>query len=132
MNRAQLDFVSTEFKHSFRSGEIVLGAVDKVFFPPHAHAGLTADPVPPIHEALPEAAPGLVEIWDLATSDERNDDRALGRAVRHPERQQRDGEARQAHRRIGRGMAASGPASPRTCSFWCGGAARCSKASFAR
>jgi ATP-dependent helicase/nuclease subunit A len=66
--RAQLDFVATEFKHSFRSGEIVLGAVDKVFFPPHAHAGLTADPVPPIHEALPEAAPGLVEIWELATS----------------------------------------------------------------
>ena len=70
--RAQLDFVATEFKHSFRSGEIVLGAVDKVFFPPHAHAGLTADPVPPIHEALPEAAPGLVEIWELATSDERS------------------------------------------------------------
>jgi len=49
----------------------VLGAVDKVFFPPHAHAGLTADPVPPIHEALPEAAPGLVEIWDLEKSDDR-------------------------------------------------------------
>ena len=71
-DRAQLGFVATEFKHSFRSGEIVLGAVDKVFFPPHAHAGLTADPVPPIHEALPETAPGLVEIWDLATSDERD------------------------------------------------------------
>ena len=28
---AQLDFVSTEFKHSFRSGENVLGAVDTVF-----------------------------------------------------------------------------------------------------
>src|SRR4051812_14168256 len=70
-DKAQLGFVSTEFKHSFRSGEIVLDAVDKVFFPPHAHAGLTADPVPPIHEALPETAPGLVEIWDLAASDER-------------------------------------------------------------
>jgi ATP-dependent helicase/nuclease subunit A len=69
--RAQLGFVSTEFKHSFRSGEIVLGAVDKVFFPPHAHAGLTADPVPPIHQALPEAAPGLVEIWRLEASEER-------------------------------------------------------------
>jgi ATP-dependent helicase/nuclease subunit A len=71
-DKAQLGFVSTEFKHSFRSGEIVLGAVDKVFFPPHAHAGLTADPVPPVHEALPEAAPGVVEIWELATSDERS------------------------------------------------------------
>ncbi len=28
-------------------------------------AGLTADPVPPVHEALPDDAPGLVEIWDL-------------------------------------------------------------------
>jgi ATP-dependent helicase/nuclease subunit A len=71
-DKAQLGFFATEFKHSFRSGEIVLGAVDKVFFPPQAHAGLTADPVPPVHEALPETAPGLVEIWDLATSDERN------------------------------------------------------------
>src|SRR5689334_23793365 len=70
-DKAQLGFVATEFKHSFRSGEIVLGAVDKVFFPSHAHAGLTADPVPPIHEALPDAAPGVVEIWELATSDER-------------------------------------------------------------
>ncbi len=39
---AQLEFVPTEFKHSFRSGENVLSAVDTVFFPPAAHAGLTA------------------------------------------------------------------------------------------
>src|SRR5262249_18336836 len=70
-NDAKLGFVATEFKHSFRSGEIVLGAVDKVFLPPHAHAGLTADPVPPVHEALPEPAPGLVEIWELSSADER-------------------------------------------------------------
>jgi ATP-dependent helicase/nuclease subunit A len=69
--RAKLEFVSTEFKHSFRSGENVLGAVDTVFKPASAHAGLTADPVAPIHEALPEAAPGLVEIWELSKSDER-------------------------------------------------------------
>ena len=30
---AKLEFVATEFKHSFRSGENVLGAVDKVFRP---------------------------------------------------------------------------------------------------
>ena len=34
---------------------------------------MSADPAPPFHEALPHAAPGLVEIWELATSDERND-----------------------------------------------------------
>jgi ATP-dependent helicase/nuclease subunit A len=70
--RAALQFVATEFKHSFRSGGNVLGAVDKVFFPPEAHAGLTTDPVHPVHEALPDAAPGLVEVWELAKSDERN------------------------------------------------------------
>jgi ATP-dependent helicase/nuclease subunit A len=69
--RAKLEFVATEFKHSFRSGPNVLGAVDTVFAQAEAYAGLTADPVPPVHEALPEAAPGLVEIWDLEKSDER-------------------------------------------------------------
>ncbi len=70
--RASLEFVSTEFKHSFRSGETVLGAVDTVFAQAEAYAGLTADPVAPVHVALPEAAPGLVEIWELSTSEERN------------------------------------------------------------
>ena len=64
----------------------MLGAVDTVFVPPAAHAGLTADPEAPVHEALPEAAPGLVEIWELTTADERNDVEPLGRAVRHAER----------------------------------------------
>jgi len=71
-DQAQLGFGDIRFRHSFRSGEIVLGAVDKVFTPPHAYAGLTADPVAPVHEALPDTAPGLVEIWDLSKSDERD------------------------------------------------------------
>ena len=70
---AQLDFVSTKFKHSFRSGENVLGAVDTVFMPPAAHAGLSALAEAPVHEALPQAAPGLVEIWDTTKTDERKD-----------------------------------------------------------
>ena len=71
--QAQLPFVPTEFKHSFRSGENVLGAVDAVFKPPDAHAGLTAVLEAPVHEALPQAAPGLVEIWDTTRTDERKD-----------------------------------------------------------
>ena len=63
--RAELSFVATEFKHSFRSGPGVLGAVDMVFARREAYAGLTADPVPTVHESLPDAAPGLVEIWEL-------------------------------------------------------------------
>ncbi len=69
--RAELRFVATEFKHSFRSGPNVLGAVDTVFLQPAAYSGLSADPVPPVHEALPEAAPGLVEIWDTEQPDAR-------------------------------------------------------------
>ncbi len=69
---ASLEFVATEFKHSFRSGPNVLGAVDTVFAQAHAFAGLTADAVAPVHEALPAKAPGLVEIWELEKSDERD------------------------------------------------------------
>ena len=72
--RAELPFLATEFKHSFRSGPNVLGAVDTVFARVEAYAGLTADPVPPVHESLPEAAPGLVEIWET----ERPDDKRAG------------------------------------------------------
>ncbi len=67
--RASLEFVAAEFKHSFRSGENVLNAVDTVFARAEAFKGLTADPVAPAHEALPEKAPGLVEIWELLPSD---------------------------------------------------------------
>src|SRR5665213_1601717 len=68
--RAELDFVATEFKHSFRSGPTVLGAVDTVFARAEAFTGLTADRTAPVHEALPDAAPGLVEIWPLEQSDD--------------------------------------------------------------
>ncbi|MBX9845554.1 MAG: double-strand break repair helicase AddA [Xanthobacteraceae bacterium] len=66
---AAMKFVAAEFKHSFRSGPNVLEAVDAVFKPAAAHAGLTAASEAPVHESLPGAAPGLVEIWDLEKSD---------------------------------------------------------------
>ena len=58
------EFRYVRFRHSFRSGANVLGAVDEVFGRPEGFAGLSADAVKTIHEALPDAAPGLVEIWD--------------------------------------------------------------------
>ena len=53
------------FGHSFRSGPNVLTAVDKVFEQREVYASITTDEggMPP-HIALPDAAPGLVEIWD--------------------------------------------------------------------
>jgi len=58
------DFRYVRFRHSFRSGPNVLGAVDAVFARPEAFAGLSADAVKTVHEPLADAAPGLVEIWD--------------------------------------------------------------------
>ena len=58
------EFRHVRFRHSFRSGPNVLGAVDEVFARPEAFAGLSADAVNTVHEPLPDAAPGVVEIWE--------------------------------------------------------------------
>src|SRR5215471_6708535 len=52
------------FRHSFRSGPNILKAVDMVFGRPQAFTGLSAENIATVHESLPDAAPGLVEIWD--------------------------------------------------------------------
>jgi ATP-dependent helicase/nuclease subunit A len=71
---AELPFVPREFKHSFRSGPNVLGAVDAVFEPKDIYVSVTsdADGIPP-HLALPDAAPGLVEIWDTLKPEEKRE-----------------------------------------------------------
>ena len=60
------------FHHSFRSGEAVLGGVDRVFAAREVYASVTTDEggVPP-HMSLPDAAPGLVELWPLIAPAER-------------------------------------------------------------
>jgi len=69
-----LQLIHREFKHSFRSGPNILAAVDKVFEPKHIYASVTTDSggVPP-HIALPDAAPGLVEIWDTIKAQEKRE-----------------------------------------------------------
>jgi ATP-dependent helicase/nuclease subunit A len=64
-------FVFREFKYSFRSAPIVLGAVDTVFARPQAYEGLTADPVQTVHQAIRDQAPGLVEIWPIIEPEEK-------------------------------------------------------------
>ena len=68
------DFVFREFKHSFRSGESVLGAVDEVFKAAQVALSVAADGdgFPP-HIALPDAPPSLVEIWEPEKPDARSD-----------------------------------------------------------
>jgi len=62
------------FDHSFRSGENVLAAVDGVFQTPAIYASVTSDSAGmPTHIALPDAAPGVVEIWDTEKPVESRD-----------------------------------------------------------
>ncbi len=66
---AALRFLPVEFKHSFRSVQTVLDAVDHVFKDPGTLRGLD-DPVPTVHTAVRGQAPGLVEIWPLIEPEE--------------------------------------------------------------
>jgi ATP-dependent helicase/nuclease subunit A len=62
------------FHHSFRSGEAVLGSVDQVFKTRDIYESVTTDEVGiPAHLALPEAAPGLVELWPLLEPAEKKE-----------------------------------------------------------
>jgi ATP-dependent helicase/nuclease subunit A len=55
-----------KFRHSFRSGSNVLDSVDQVFSARDIFVSVTTDEVGiPKHESLPNAAPGLVELWPL-------------------------------------------------------------------
>jgi ATP-dependent helicase/nuclease subunit A len=68
-----VEFGEQNFEYSFRSGPGVLGAVDQVFARVEAFAGLAADPVPTVHQALPDAVPGMVELWDLIKPEARTE-----------------------------------------------------------
>ncbi|MEA2993948.1 MAG: ATP-dependent helicase/nuclease subunit [Alphaproteobacteria bacterium] len=70
---AELGWKELRFESSFRSGAAVLGAVDDVFARPEVYAGLSADPVQTVHQSLPDAAPGAVEIWPLFKPDRARD-----------------------------------------------------------
>jgi len=67
---AELEMRVVRLQTSFRSGEVVLNAVDQVFAHQSVYASLTSDDagIPP-HMALPDAAPGCVDIWPLTLPD---------------------------------------------------------------
>jgi ATP-dependent helicase/nuclease subunit A len=67
----EIAFVPRRFSHSFRSGDNVLGAVDAVFASPDIFASITTDEAGIAHTALPDAPPGLVEIWPLIEAEKR-------------------------------------------------------------
>jgi ATP-dependent helicase/nuclease subunit A len=71
---AELDWRHIRLQHSFRSGANVLTAVDEVFSDEEIFVSITsdADGIPP-HEALPETAPGMVEVWPLMSPEDRRE-----------------------------------------------------------
>jgi ATP-dependent helicase/nuclease subunit A len=70
---AELDFRDVSLLTSFRSSEIVLNAVDTVFGREIAYRGLSSDPERTVHQHLPDALPGNVEIWPLEVADQKRD-----------------------------------------------------------
>jgi ATP-dependent helicase/nuclease subunit A len=68
------EFRRREFKHSFRSGANILGAVDTVFSVSEVFRSVTTDAagVPP-HIAVRTQSPGLVELWPMIEPDERTE-----------------------------------------------------------
>ncbi|MCO5132420.1 MAG: double-strand break repair helicase AddA [Xanthobacteraceae bacterium] len=71
---AGLRFAPVSFTYSFRSGPTILNAVDQVFHDAAIYKSIHAiDNGYPIHEALADAGPSLIDLWGLEKPDERPD-----------------------------------------------------------
>ncbi|WP_414644756.1 double-strand break repair helicase AddA [Bradyrhizobium sp.] len=70
---ARLQFERLAFKHSFRSGPAILQSVDHVFRDQTIYRSIHAENAYPLHEALPDAGPSLIDLWELELPDPRQD-----------------------------------------------------------
>ena len=71
---AGLGFDPVSFTYSFRSGVSVLRAVESAFQLPEVYRSITSDrDGMPSHEALDDAGPSLIDLWQLAEADDRQD-----------------------------------------------------------
>ena len=70
---AKLEWRDVKLRTSFRSGEIVLQAVDLVFGREIAYRGLSSDQTGTVHESLPDKLPGHVDIWPLVLQDKKRE-----------------------------------------------------------
>jgi ATP-dependent helicase/nuclease subunit A len=71
---AGLKFDPISFTYSFRSGQSVLRAVESAFAIDDVYHSITSDRdgMPP-HMALDDAGPSVIELWELAEADEKDD-----------------------------------------------------------
>lgn len=71
---AQAGFDAVKFDLSFRSGATILAGVDSVFRQPEIHASIQSETEgAPVHQALADAAPSYVELWEPEVPDKRPD-----------------------------------------------------------
>ncbi|KJC61795.1 helicase UvrD [Bradyrhizobium sp. LTSPM299] len=71
---AGLKFDPVSFTYSFRSGPTILHSVDHVFREQEIFRSIHAvENGYPIHNAMADAGPSLIELWDLAVADDRQD-----------------------------------------------------------
>jgi ATP-dependent helicase/nuclease subunit A len=70
---ARLQFERLAFKHSFRSGTAILQSVDHVFRDETIYRSIHAENAYPLHEALSDAGPSLIDQWELELPDPRQD-----------------------------------------------------------
>jgi ATP-dependent helicase/nuclease subunit A len=71
---AGLKFDPVSFTYSFRSGPAILHAVDHVFREQNIFRSIhSVETGYPIHHSLDDAGPGLIDLWELAEADDRQD-----------------------------------------------------------
>jgi ATP-dependent helicase/nuclease subunit A len=70
---AGLKFDPVSFTYSFRSAPAILQSVDHVFREQAIYRSIHAESTYPLHHALDDAGPGLIELWKLAEADDRKD-----------------------------------------------------------
>ena len=70
---AELRFESIPFTYSFRSGQAILKSVDHVFRDEAIYRSIHAEKNYPLHEALPDAGPSQIDLWELSVADDKQD-----------------------------------------------------------
>lgn len=71
---AGLKFDPIAFTYSFRSGAAILHSVDHVFREPAIYKSIHSVEIGhPLHNALADAGPSVIELWDLAEADDRQE-----------------------------------------------------------
>jgi ATP-dependent helicase/nuclease subunit A len=70
---ADLRFETIPFTYSFRSGQAILKSVDHVFRDETVYRSIHAEKTYPLHEALPDAGPSQIDLWELSVPDEKQD-----------------------------------------------------------